>query len=459
MGRYVEMVQVMFPSLFPWVEEGPCTEETGRQVMKLVGLLYLNVLILDSILVRDLSQLEGHSPEGERPQSLSRRRAFPLTLCVQRAFPEGPEPPSTAPLPRLTALSPAGFIIYFYYGIKKSTVGTGEDGDIEPGRRIPAAAAAGGAAGLASVRLAQPQQPLPLGRPRWRRPCGGRGDAAAGLPGRGSGRATELGSGLLASRWRCRQGLSRWASRESSAFGHACRRVPQAPRQREKESVWSLAPAGAPGGPGAGGGRPLHWVSVPFSSKAETLPPRKQARQHPPTPAGKGRPSRSPHGHPPPPPRCIAFARRVARCTPAMLQESPPEAHRSAASALAPPAPQKASARRPPPAPRRAVWAVQGRATESKSRCSSETERWNNLGFVQRCPDPTPLEAASSAPPEGGASRAPPGEKVTLGEGLRLGRQRARRLAAAAGQPWGFRGSGLLLDFHALWLQRLKIAL
>lgn len=54
-----------------------------------------------------------------------------MTLCVQRAFPEGPEPPSSAPLPRLTALSPAGFIIYFYYGIKKSTVGTGEDGDIE----------------------------------------------------------------------------------------------------------------------------------------------------------------------------------------------------------------------------------------------------------------------------------------------------------------------------------------
>lgn len=36
-----------------------------------------------------------------------------------------------APLPRLTALSPPGFIIYFYYGIKKSTVGTGEDADIE----------------------------------------------------------------------------------------------------------------------------------------------------------------------------------------------------------------------------------------------------------------------------------------------------------------------------------------
>ncbi|MPD06446.1 hypothetical protein E2C01_102260 [Portunus trituberculatus] len=31
------MVQQRFPTLFPWVEEGPCTEDSGRQVMKLVG--------------------------------------------------------------------------------------------------------------------------------------------------------------------------------------------------------------------------------------------------------------------------------------------------------------------------------------------------------------------------------------------------------------------------------------
>ncbi|KAK8733538.1 hypothetical protein OTU49_006346, partial [Cherax quadricarinatus] len=60
--RYVEMVQQTFPALFPWVEEGPCTEDTGRQVMKLVGLLYLNVLIFDLILVCSLGELEGHSP-------------------------------------------------------------------------------------------------------------------------------------------------------------------------------------------------------------------------------------------------------------------------------------------------------------------------------------------------------------------------------------------------------------
>ncbi|XP_063600552.1 probable cationic amino acid transporter [Penaeus indicus] len=153
--RYVEMVQVMFPSLFPWVEEGPCTEETGRQVMKLVGLLYLNVLILDSILVRDLSQLEGHSPVtsffciifflsiiyillriSRKPQN---RRSLPFLA------PGLPWVPAIAiiiniylifklsilTLIRFVLWMTIGFIIYFYYGIKKSTVGTGEDADIE----------------------------------------------------------------------------------------------------------------------------------------------------------------------------------------------------------------------------------------------------------------------------------------------------------------------------------------
>ncbi|XP_047488285.1 cationic amino acid transporter 2-like [Penaeus chinensis] len=153
--RYVEMVQVMFPSLFPWVEEGPCTEETGRQVMKLVGLLYLNVLILDSILVRDLSQLEGHSPVtsffciifflsilyillriSRKPQN---RRSLPflapglpwvpavaITINIYLIFKL-----SILTLIRFVLWMTIGFIIYFYYGIKKSTVGTGEDADIE----------------------------------------------------------------------------------------------------------------------------------------------------------------------------------------------------------------------------------------------------------------------------------------------------------------------------------------
>ncbi|KAK7026748.1 hypothetical protein SK128_003064 [Halocaridina rubra] len=153
--RYVETVQRIFPSLFPWVEEGPCTEDTGRKVMKLVGLLYLNILIFDTLLASELSELEGHSPLvsffcilffliiilillliSRKPQN---RRSLPFLA------PGLPWVPAIAiiinvylifklnilTLVRFVLWMTIGFIIYFYYGIKKSTVGTGDDGDIE----------------------------------------------------------------------------------------------------------------------------------------------------------------------------------------------------------------------------------------------------------------------------------------------------------------------------------------
>ena len=43
----------MFPSLFPWVDESPCTEETGREVMKLTGIMYVLIILLDLLLVVD----------------------------------------------------------------------------------------------------------------------------------------------------------------------------------------------------------------------------------------------------------------------------------------------------------------------------------------------------------------------------------------------------------------------
>ncbi|XP_066954113.1 solute carrier family 7 member 14-like [Macrobrachium rosenbergii] len=152
---YVETVQRIFPSLFPWVEEGPCTEETGRRVMKLVGLLYLNILIFDILLACELSELEGHSPLvsffcilfflgivgtllliSRKPQN---RRSLPFLA------PGLPWVPAVAivinvylifklsilTLIRFVLWMTIGFIIYFYYGIKKSVVATGDDGEIE----------------------------------------------------------------------------------------------------------------------------------------------------------------------------------------------------------------------------------------------------------------------------------------------------------------------------------------
>lgn len=41
----------MFPKLLPWMEPGPCTEETGRLVTKLTGLMFLQIIFFDLLLV------------------------------------------------------------------------------------------------------------------------------------------------------------------------------------------------------------------------------------------------------------------------------------------------------------------------------------------------------------------------------------------------------------------------
>ncbi|XP_071521222.1 solute carrier family 7 member 14-like [Panulirus ornatus] len=153
--RYVMMVQQTFPSLFPWVEEGPCTEHTGREVMKLVGLLYLNVLIFDIILVSCLGELEGHSPAASFFSIVFFLSIIVILLKISRKPQNRRSLPFLAPgLPWVPAIAiiinvylifklsiltlirfvlwmTIGFAIYFNYGIKKSTVGTGEEGEIE----------------------------------------------------------------------------------------------------------------------------------------------------------------------------------------------------------------------------------------------------------------------------------------------------------------------------------------
>lgn len=47
----LQSAQYLCPGLFPWVDRGPATEESGRYVMKLVGILYLLILVFDLIIV------------------------------------------------------------------------------------------------------------------------------------------------------------------------------------------------------------------------------------------------------------------------------------------------------------------------------------------------------------------------------------------------------------------------
>lgn len=45
------------PAIFPWVDTGPATPESGMLVIKLVGLLYLLIFIFDLIIVAGMDNM------------------------------------------------------------------------------------------------------------------------------------------------------------------------------------------------------------------------------------------------------------------------------------------------------------------------------------------------------------------------------------------------------------------
>jgi len=45
--------------VFPWVDTGPATEQSGMFVMKMVALLYLLILIFDLIVVCGVGSMSG----------------------------------------------------------------------------------------------------------------------------------------------------------------------------------------------------------------------------------------------------------------------------------------------------------------------------------------------------------------------------------------------------------------
>ncbi|KAL7641365.1 UNVERIFIED_CONTAM: hypothetical protein RMT77_008504 [Armadillidium vulgare] len=155
--RYVEALQGIAPSLFPWVLPGPCTEETGRYVMKLVGFLYLVIITFDILLVACLGELEGHSPAASFFCLLLFGAIMYLLILISRQPQNTKSLPFLAPgLPWIPAIAiiiniylilklsiltlirfvvwmTIGMGIYFYYGIKYSTVDEEmeRDGNIE----------------------------------------------------------------------------------------------------------------------------------------------------------------------------------------------------------------------------------------------------------------------------------------------------------------------------------------
>ncbi|XP_066258670.1 probable cationic amino acid transporter isoform X1 [Euwallacea similis] len=56
-GRRLQAATYLCPAIFPWVDTGPATEESGMFVMKMVGILYILIIIFDLIVVNGMDDM------------------------------------------------------------------------------------------------------------------------------------------------------------------------------------------------------------------------------------------------------------------------------------------------------------------------------------------------------------------------------------------------------------------
>ncbi|KAI4465570.1 inner membrane transporter ygji-related [Holotrichia oblita] len=138
------------PAIFPWVDTGPATEESGMFVMKMVGILYLLVFIFDLIIVCGMHNMTGATTFfmflflfaiigvllaiSRKPQNRNTLMfmtpglpfvpAIAITVNIYLILKL-----SILTLVRFTIWMTLGFIMYFYYGIKNSTLEESVDSD------------------------------------------------------------------------------------------------------------------------------------------------------------------------------------------------------------------------------------------------------------------------------------------------------------------------------------------
>ncbi|XP_051162652.1 probable cationic amino acid transporter isoform X1 [Leptopilina boulardi] len=148
--RKLQDAQYLCPGIFPWVDRGPATEATGRYVMKLVGILYLLILIFDLIIVCGMGNMGTFTTIlmfgflfgiigvlliiSRKPQNrhslmfktpgLPFVPAIAVTVNIYLIFKL-----SVLTLVRFTIWMTLGFIMYFYYGIKHSSLEEGNKTD------------------------------------------------------------------------------------------------------------------------------------------------------------------------------------------------------------------------------------------------------------------------------------------------------------------------------------------
>ncbi|XP_014228432.1 probable cationic amino acid transporter [Trichogramma pretiosum] len=155
LARKFEAAQYLCPALFPWVDRRPATEETGKHVMKLVGILYLLIFIFDLHIVISMGSAGGFAKFlmfvfffaifgvllliSRQPQNrhslMFKTPALPfvpaiaVTVNIYLIFKL-----SILTLVRFTLWMTIGFLVYFYYGIKNSSLEVSqEDAGLEPG--------------------------------------------------------------------------------------------------------------------------------------------------------------------------------------------------------------------------------------------------------------------------------------------------------------------------------------
>ncbi|XP_011865605.1 PREDICTED: cationic amino acid transporter 2 [Vollenhovia emeryi] len=141
--RRLQAAQYLCPAIFPWVDRGPATEASGRYVMKLVGILYLLILIFDLIIVCGMGNMGTFTTIllflflfaiigillviSRKPQNRSSVMfmtpglpfvpAIAVTVNIYLIFKL-----SILTLVRFTVWMILGFIMYFQYGIKNSSL-------------------------------------------------------------------------------------------------------------------------------------------------------------------------------------------------------------------------------------------------------------------------------------------------------------------------------------------------
>ncbi|KOX71976.1 putative cationic amino acid transporter [Melipona quadrifasciata] len=148
--RRLQAAQYLCPAIFPWVDRGPATEASGRYVMKLVGVLYLLIVIFDLIIVCGMGNMGTFTTTmmfaflfaiigvllaiSRKPQNrnsvmfmtpgLPFVPAIAVTVNIYLIFKL-----SILTLVRFTLWMILGFIMYFYYGIKHSSLEEGSTSD------------------------------------------------------------------------------------------------------------------------------------------------------------------------------------------------------------------------------------------------------------------------------------------------------------------------------------------